>query len=106
MIDLRLGYHQLKIREQEVYKTTFGTRYGHYEYLVMSFRLTNAPTTFIDMMNRVFRPYLDSFVFVFIDYILIYSKSDEEHKEHLNLVLDKVKEHKLSAMVNKSNFLA
>ncbi|KAF5458457.1 hypothetical protein F2P56_022484 [Juglans regia] len=91
-IDLRLGYHQLMVREQDVLKTAFKTRYGHYEFLVMLFGLTNAPATFMDMMNRVFRPYLDSFVVMLIDEILIYSKSEEEHQRHLNLALTRIKE--------------
>ena len=74
-IDLRSGYHQFKIRREDVPKTAFRTRYGHYEFLVMSFGLTNAPAAFMDLMNRVFKPYLDKFVIVFIDDILVYSKS-------------------------------
>ncbi|KAF5471993.1 hypothetical protein F2P56_008748 [Juglans regia] len=92
-IDLRLGYHLLKIREQDVPKTTFRTRYGHLEFLVMPFGLTNAPATFMDLMNRIFRQYLDSFVVVFIDDILIHSRSDKEHREHLRLILETLLEH-------------
>ena len=86
-IDLRSGYHQLKIQEQDIPKTTFTTRYGLYEYTVMSFGLTNAPAYFMNMMNKVFMEFLDKFVVVFIDDILVYSKNEEEHKEHLRLVL-------------------
>ena len=86
-IDLRSDYHQLKIREEDVPKTAFRTRYGHYEFLVMSFGLTNAPAAFMDMMNRVFEDYLDKLVIVFIDNILICSTDRKEHAQHLRLVL-------------------
>ena len=92
MIDLRSGYHQLKVRENDVSKTYFRTRYGHYEFLVMPFGLTNAPAAFMDLMNRVFSPYLDKFVIVFIDEILVYSGSPEEHAEHLWTILQILRE--------------
>ena len=92
-IDLRSGYHQLKIREQDIPKTTFTRRYGLYEYTVMSFGLTNTPAYFMNMMNKAFMEFLDKFVVVFIDDILVYSKNKEEHKEHLCLVLEKLREH-------------
>jgi len=103
-IDLRSGYHQLKIRASDVPKTAFQTRYGHYKFLVMSFGLTNAPTTFMDLMNRVFKPYLDSFVVVFIDDILIYSSSREEHEQHLRSVLHTLKNNQLYAKFSKCEF--
>ena len=103
-IYLRSGYHQLRIKESDVPKTTFRTRYGHYEFLVMSFGLTNAPAVFMDLMNRVFRPYLDRFVIVFIDDILVYSRSESEHERHLELVLQMLRRHQLYAKFNKCEF--
>src|SRR3954464_4856136 len=94
-IDLRSGYHQLKIREKDIPKISFTTRYGLYEYTVMSLGLTNAHAYFMNMMNKVFMEFLDKFVVVFIDDILVYSKNEKEHKEHLRLVLEKLREHQL-----------
>jgi hypothetical protein len=103
-IDLRSGYHQLKIRPSDIPKTTFTNRYGLYEYTVMSFGLTNAPTYFMYLMNKIFMEYLDKFVVVFIDDIFIYSKNEEEHVEHLRLVLQKLRDHELYAKFSKCEF--
>ncbi|GJS57596.1 putative reverse transcriptase domain-containing protein [Tanacetum coccineum] len=103
-IDLRSGYHQLRVREEYIPKTAFRTRYGHYEFQVMPFGLTNAPAIFMDLMNRVCKPYLDKFVIVFIDDILIYSKNKQEHKEHLKLILELLKKEELYAKFSKCEF--
>ncbi|KAL0551605.1 hypothetical protein IC582_010694 [Cucumis melo] len=103
-IDLRSGYHQLRIKDEDVPKTAFRFRYGHYEFIVMSFGLTNAPAVFMDLMNRVFREFLDTFVIVFIDDILIYSKTEAEHEEHLRMVLQTLRDNKLYAKFSKCEF--
>ena len=103
-IDLRFGYHQLRIKDVDVHKTAFKTRYGHYEFLVMPFGLKNAPTTFMDLMNHVFRPYADQFVVVFIDDILVYSKDWENHDTHLRVVLETLRKERLYAKLSKCEF--
>nr|CAH66107.1 OSIGBa0101K10.6 [Oryza sativa] len=103
-IDLRSGYHQLRIKEEDIPKTAFTTRYGLFECTVMSFGLTNAPAFFMNLMNKVFMEYLDKFVVVFIDDILIYSRTKEEHEEHLRLALEKLREHQLYAKFSKCEF--
>jgi hypothetical protein len=103
-IDLRSGYHQLKIRESDIPKTAFCTQYGLYEYTVMSFALTNAPAYFIYLMNKVFMEYLDKFVVVFINDILIFSKMEEEHEKHLRMVLEKLRSDQLYGKFNKCEF--
>ncbi|GJX20353.1 putative reverse transcriptase domain-containing protein [Tanacetum coccineum] len=105
-IDLWSGYHQLRIREEDIPITAFRTRYGHYEFQVMPFGLTNAPAVFMDLMNRVCKPYLDKLVIVFIDDILIYSKNKEEHGEHLKTILNLLRSEKLYAKFSKYDFLA
>jgi hypothetical protein len=103
-IDLRSGYHQMRIRPSDIPKMTFSTRYELYEFTVMSFGLTNAPAYFMDLMNKVFMEYLDRFVVVFIDDILIYSKSESDHEEHLRLVLQKLRDNQLYAKFSKCEF--
>ncbi|KAA3480729.1 DNA/RNA polymerases superfamily protein [Gossypium australe] len=103
-IDLGSGYHQLKVKEADTHKTAFRTCYGHYEFLVMPFGLTNAPAAFMDMMNRVFQPYLDQFVVVFVDDILAYSRTEEEHDSHLRIVLQILREKQLYAKSSKCEF--
>ena len=103
-IDLRSGYYQLRVKEVDVLKTAFRTQYDHNEFLVMPFGLTNAPIAFMDLMNRVFRPYVDQFVVVFIDDILVYSKDAQEHEQHLKIVLQTLREKKLYAKLSKCDF--
>jgi hypothetical protein len=103
-INLRSGYHQLKIRECDIPKNAFVSRYGLYEYTVMSFGLTNAPAYFMYLMNKIFMEYLDKFVMMFIDDMLVYSRSEEEHEEHLHLALQKLRENKLYAKLSKCEF--
>jgi hypothetical protein len=103
-IDLRPGYYQLKVRECDISKTAFVLRNGLYEFMVMSFGLTNALAYFMYIMNTVFMEYLDKFVMVFIDDILVYSRSEEEHEGHLRLVLQKLRDHKLYAKLSNCEF--
>ncbi|GJV33504.1 putative reverse transcriptase domain-containing protein, partial [Tanacetum coccineum] len=103
-IDLRSGYHQLRVHEDDIPKTAFQTRYEHFEFTVMPFGLTNTPGVFMDLMNRVCKPYLDKFVIVFIDDILIYSKTKEDHEVHLGLVLELLRKEKLYAKFSKCKF--
>src|SRR5438034_3711585 len=103
-IDLSSGYYQLKIRPQDTPKTAFVSRYGLYEFLVMSFGLTNAPAYFMNLMNKILMEELDKFVVVFIDDILIYSRSEEEHEKHLRIVLDRLRDHQLYAKFNNCEF--
>ena len=103
-IDLRTGYHQLRVRETNIPKTAFRTRYGHFEFTVMPFGLMNAPAAFMDLMHRIFQPYLDQFVVVFVDDILIYSQSEWEHEYHLRIVLQLLRDHQLYAKFSKYEF--
>jgi hypothetical protein len=103
-IDLRSGYHQIKIRTSDIPKTAFSTRYGLYAFLVMSFGLTNAPAYFMYLMKSVFMPELDKFVVIFIDDILVYSKNEDKHAEHLHIVLQRLRDHHLYAKLSKCEF--
>ena len=103
-IDLRSGYYQFRVKEVDVPKTAFRTRYGHYEFLVMPVGLTNASVAFMDLMNRVFQPYVDQFVVVFIDDIPVYSKDAQEHEQHLRIVLETLREKKLYSKLSKCDF--
>ena len=103
-IDLRTGYHQLRVREADILKIAFRTRYGHFKFTVMPFGLTNAPAAFMDLMNRVFQPYLDQFGVVFVDDILINSQSEVEHEDHLRIVLQLLRDHQLYAKFSKCEF--
>nr|GFC59374.1 retrovirus-related Pol polyprotein from transposon 17.6 [Tanacetum cinerariifolium] len=103
-IDLWSGYHQLRVKEQDISKTTFRTRYGHYEFPIMRFGLTNAPAVFMDFMNRVFHEVLDKFIIVFIDDIPVFFKSKEEHEDHLRTVLQILRRKKLYAKFSKCEF--
>jgi hypothetical protein len=103
-VDLHSGYHQVRVKEEDIPKTAFRTRYGHYKFLVMSVELTNAPAIFMDTMNRVFHDYLDQFTVVFIDDILIYSNTSKEHEEHLRKILERLRDEKLYAKLKKCEF--
>ena len=103
-MDLRTDYHQLRVRETDIPKTAFRTRYGHFEFTVMPFGLTNTPVAFMDLVHRVFQPYIDQFVVVFVDDILIYSQSEWEHEDHLRIVLQLLRDHQLYAKFNKCEF--
>ena len=103
-IDLCTGYHQLRVRKMDIPKTTFRTRYGHFEFTVMPFGCTNAPAAFMDLMHRVFQPYLDQFIVVFVDDILIYSQSEWEHEYHLRIVLQLLRDHQLYVKFSKCEF--
>jgi hypothetical protein len=103
-VDLHSGYHQVRVKKEDIPKTAFRIRYGHYEFLVMSFRLTNVPAVFMDTMNRVIHDYLDQFTIVFIDDILIYSRMLEKHEEHLRKALERFRREKLYAKLDKCEF--
>ena len=103
-IDLRSGYHQVRTKYEYIFKTTFRTRYGHYKFVVMPFELTNAPAVFMCLMNNTMHKYLDKFVVMFINDILICSKTEKEHKEHLKLILQELWDHQLFAKFSKCDF--
>ncbi|KAG8485652.1 hypothetical protein CXB51_018852 [Gossypium anomalum] len=103
-INLRSRYNRLKVKDADVMKTVFRTRYGHFEFIVMSFRLTSALVTFMDMMNHVFHSYLDQFILLFIDDILVYSQSEDEHDEHLRVVLYILRDKQLYAKLSICEF--
>ena len=103
-INLHTGYHQMRVRETNIPKTEFRTQYGHFEFTVMPFGLMNAPTTFMDVMHKVFQPYLDQFIVVFVDDILIYFKSEEDYKGHLRIVPQTLREHQLYVKFSKCEF--
>ena len=103
-IDVWSGYHDVRIRDEDIHKTAFCMRYDHYQFVVMPFGLTNAPANFMCMMNNIFSKYLDKFVLVFIDDILFYSKSKDEHEEHLFILLWVLREHQLYAKFSKCDF--
>ena len=103
-IDLRTSYHQLRVREKDILKTAFRTRYGHFEFTVMPFGLTNASAAFMDLMDRVFQHYLDQFIVVFVDDILIYSQSEREREDHFRIVLQLLRDHQLYAKFSKCEF--
>ena len=103
-IDLHTGYHQLRVRETDIPKTTFRTRFWNFAFMVMPFGLTNAPTAFIDIMHRVFQPYLDQFIVVFVDDILIYSQLEREHEYHLRIILQLLRDHQMYAKFSKCKF--
>jgi hypothetical protein len=103
-IELRSGYHQVIIKDEDIHKKTFRTRYGHYEFVVVPFGLTNASVTFMCLINSVLSKYLDKFVLIFMDDILVYSENQEEHEEHLRMMLHMLREHKLYTKFNKCDF--
>ena len=103
-IDVISGYHQLRVRDSDIPKIAFRSRYGHYEFVVMSFGLINAPAVFMDLMNRLIKHYLDMFVIVFIDDILIHSRNEKDHASHLRIVLKTLKDHQLFAKFSKCEF--